>query len=163
MENREQNNKRTVLITGTTSGIGYDLSKIFAAEGFNLVLVSRNEQKLNAQKEYLKKRFGGEVYTIVKDLSDPKAPTEVFSDVLSQGIHIDILINNAGFNESGPFYETNLEKELQMLQVHIASLTHLTKLFLPGMIKNKYGKILNFGSTGSFAPCPLDAVYVTPK
>ncbi|MFQ6084377.1 MAG: SDR family NAD(P)-dependent oxidoreductase [Candidatus Aminicenantia bacterium] len=163
MKNKDQNKKRTVLITGTTSGIGYELSKIFAMEGFNLVLVSRNEQKLNAQKEDLKKRYRVEVYTITKDLSEPKTPEEIFSDVQSKGVHIDILVNNAGFNECGPFYETSLEKELQMLQVHIASLTHLTKLFLPGMIKYKYGKILNFGSTGSFAPCPLDAVYCASK
>ncbi len=163
MKNKDQI-KRTVLITGTTSGIGYELSKIFATKGFNLVLVSRNEQKLKSQKEDLKKSCGGEVYTIVKDLSAPGAPEEIFSDVQRQGIHIDILVNNAGFNESGPFYETILEKELQMLQVHIAAVTHLTKLFLPGMIKNKYGKILNFGSTGSFAPgCPLDAVYCATK
>ncbi|MFV1977404.1 MAG: SDR family NAD(P)-dependent oxidoreductase [Candidatus Scalindua sp.] len=163
MKNRDQNKKRTVLITGTTSGIGYELSKILAMEGFNLVLVSRNEQKLRVQKEDLKKKYGGEVCTIAKDLSESKVSEEVFSDVQRNGIHVDILVNNAGFNESGLFYETSLEKELHMLQVHIASLTHLTKLFLPGMIKNKYGKILNFGSTGSFAPCPLDAVYCASK
>lgn len=163
MKNKDQNKKRMVLITGTTSGIGYELSRSFASEGFDLVLVSRNEQKLNVQKDDLKKNYGGEVYTIAKDLSEPKAPEEIFSDVQSWGIHIDILVNNAGFNESGLFYETSLDKELQMLQVHIASLTHLTKLFLPGMIKNDYGKILNLGSTGSFTPCPMDAVYCATK
>lgn len=163
MKNKDQNKMRTALITGTTSGIGYELAKIFAQEGFNLVLVSRNEQKLNVQKENLKKRYEVEVYTIAKDLSEPKSPEKVFLDIQSQGIHVDILVNNAGFNESGPFYETSLEKELQMLQVHIASLTHLTKLFLPGMMKNNYGKILNLGSTGSFASCPLDAVYCATK
>lgn len=155
--------KKSVLITGTTSGIGYELSRIFAREGFNLVLVSRSEQGLKIQKESLQKRQGGEVLTIAKDLSDPKAPEAIFSVVKSHDIHIDILVNNAGFNESGPFYETRLEKELQMLQVHIATLTSLSKFFLPGMIKNKYGKILNLGSTGSFAPCPLDAVYCASK
>ncbi len=163
MKSKDQNKMRTVLITGTTSGIGYELSKIFAMEGFNLVLVSRNEQNLKAQKEDLEKRYRAEAYTIAKDLSEPKSPEEVFLDIQSQGIHVDILVNNAGFNESGPFYETSLDKELQMLQLHIASLTHLTKLFLPGMMKNNYGKILNLGSTGSFAPCPLDAVYGATK
>ncbi|MEC4676442.1 MAG: SDR family oxidoreductase [Nitrospirota bacterium] len=163
MKNNDQNEKKTVLITGTTSGIGQELSEVLARERFNLVLVSRAEQKLRVQKEDLKKKYGGEVYTLAQDLSESKAPEEVFSDVQRQGIHIDILVNNAGFNESGPFYETSLEKELHMLQVHIASLTHLTKLFLPAMIKNKYGKILNLGSTGSFAPCPLDAVYCASK
>ncbi|MBI4766780.1 MAG: SDR family oxidoreductase [Deltaproteobacteria bacterium] len=114
--------------------------------------------ELQAQKSH-----GGEVLTIAKDLSDPKAPEAIFSAVTSHEIHIDILVNNAGFNESGPFNETRFEKELQMLQVHIATLTSMAKLFLPGMIKNKYGKILNLGSTGSFAPCPLDAVYCASK
>ena len=153
---------KTALITGPTSGIGYELSKIFAREAVNLVLVSRNGQKLKGQKEDFEKRYKVEVCIIAKDLSEPKVSEEVFSDVQSQGIHIDNLVNNAGFNECGPFYETNLEKELEMLQVHILSLTYLTKLFLPGMIKNKYGKILNLGSTGSFAPCPLDAVTDNP-
>ncbi|MGO9612721.1 MAG: SDR family NAD(P)-dependent oxidoreductase, partial [Dissulfurispiraceae bacterium] len=163
MINKDHNKKRTVLITGTTSGIGYELSNIFAKEGFNLVLVSRNEQRLNMQKEDLNRRYGAKVYTLTKDLSEPDAPEKIFSDVQSQGLHIDILVNNAGFNEAGPFYETRLEKELEMVQVHIALHTHLTKRFLPAMIKAKYGKVLNFGSTGSFAPCPLDAVYCATK
>jgi len=162
MNNIKNEVQRTVLITGTTSGIGYELSRVFAEKGYNLVLVSRNEQKLRSQKELLKK-YGVNIYTISKDLSDPKTPEEIYSEVKSQDIHVDILINNAGFNESGLFCSTSLEKELQMLQVHIISLTHLTKLFLPDMIKNKYGKILNLGSTGSFAPCPLDAVYAASK
>lgn len=157
------NRKRTVLLTGTTSGIGYELSKMFAMAGFNLVLVSRNEQKLKAQKEDLEKRDGMKAYTISKDLSGPNAAEEVFQDVQNRGIHVDILVNNAGLNESGPFCETSIERELQMLQVHIVSFTHLTKLFLPGMMKNNYGKILNLGSTGSFAPCPLDSVYCATK
>lgn len=163
MKNKGQDKMRTVLITGTTSGIGYELSEIFAMEGFNLVLVSRNDQKLKAQKENLEKRYGVTVHILAKDLSESRAPKEVFLDVQGQGIHVDILVNNAGFNESGPFHETSIDKELRMMQVHIASLTHLTKLFLPGMLKNHYGKILNLGSTGSFAPCPLDAVYCATK
>jgi hypothetical protein len=163
LRNKGANKEKTVLITGTTSGIGYELSKVFAREGFNLVLVSRNEQKLTKQKEELTKEYAIEVYTIGKDLSLPKAAEEVAFNVANKGIHVDILVNNAGFNESGPFQDTSLDKELQMLQVHVLVLTHLTKLFLPGMIKNKYGKILNLGSTGSFSPCPLDAVYCASK
>lgn len=153
----------TVLITGTTSGIGYELSKLFAADGCRLVLVSRNEQRLGEQKQYLEKKYGATVYVIASDLSDPQAPEQIYQTVADQDIHVDILVNNAGFNESGLFIETDLTKELQMLQVLIVSLTHLTKLFLPGMVKNRYGKILNVGSTGSFAPCPLDAVYAAAK
>ncbi len=163
MKNMNETKKRTVLITGTTSGLGYEFSKRFATEGFNLVLVSRNEQKLAAQRDELKKQSRSEIHTIAKDLSIPNAAKEIFLDVQKRAIHVDILINNAGFNECGAFYETRIEKELEMLQVHVVALTHLTKLLLPGMIRNNYGKILNLGSTGSFAPCPLDAVYCASK
>ena len=163
MKTDGQDSGKTVLITGTTSGIGYELSRVFAAQGLNLVLVSRNERKLKAQTEALQSEYGIAVHTVISDLSEPSAPAEIFANVRSRGIHVDILVNNAGFNESGPFRETRLEQELRMLQVHIATLTHLTKLFLPGMIEKKYGQILNFGSTGSFAPCPLDAVYCATK
>lgn len=163
MKNKLQNKTMTVLITGTTSGIGYELSKLFANDGFNLVLVSRDNERLRTQKEDLKRIYGVDIYTIAKDLSEVRASEDVFLEVKNQGIHIDILVNNAGFNESGSFQNTDIEKELRMIQVHITSLTHFTKLFLPGMIKNKYGKILNLGSTGSFAPCPFDAVYAATK
>jgi uncharacterized protein len=155
---------KTVLITGTTSGLGYELCDVFANESFDLVLVSRNKENLLKQKERLiMNNVNIKIHIIIKDLSDPDAPDEIFSDIEKNKIKIDILINNAGFNESGLFYETNMDKELQMLQVHILALTKLTKLFLKSMIRNKYGKILNIGSTGSFAPCPLDAVYCATK
>ncbi len=163
MPDNKRGGKKTALITGTTSGIGYELSRIFTEHGFNLVLVSRSEQKLKTQAAALSSGGGVSVYPVVKDLSEPCAADEVFSEVLRQGLHIDILVNNAGLNESGPFSETDIKKELKMLQVHIISLTHLTKLFLPGMITKGFGRILNVGSTGSFAPCPIDAVYCASK
>lgn len=163
MKKTGQYGGKTVLITGTTSGIGYELSNVFASQGFNQVLVSRNEQKLKTQAEALQSEYGISVHTVMKDLSEPGAPAEIYAEIRRMGIHVDILVNNAGFNESGPFSETSLQKELAMLQVHVASLTHMTKLFLPGMLKKKFGKILNLGSTGSFTPCPLDAVYCASK
>lgn len=163
MMNQRRNTGKTVLITGTTSGIGYSFSKIFAQKGFNLVLVSRNKQKLEQQKEELMKKYDVRVYSIAEELSEPRVGEKVRENVVRLGLHIDILINNAGFNECGQFKETNLEKELQMLQLHMGTLTHLTKIFLPAMIQNKFGKILNLGSIGSFAPCPHDAVYAASK
>jgi len=154
---------RTALITGTTSGIGYELSRIIARNGVNLVLVSRDEKRLRAQKEALQSEYRVAVHIIAKDLSDPHAPAEIYSEVKRQGLHVDILVNNAGFNESGPFLHTSLDRELAMLQVHVTALTHMTKLLLPDMIKRGFGKILNVGSTGSFTPCALDAVYCATK
>lgn len=91
------------------------------------------------------------------------APEEICAELQDKSIHIDILVNNAGFNEYGHFSETDPEKELQMIQVNLVSLTRLTKLLLPGMLKQGYGKILNIGSTGSFGPGPLNAVYCATK
>ncbi len=154
---------RTALITGTTSGIGYELSRIFARNRASLILVSRDEKKLQAQKENLQSEYGVEVNIIVKDLSDPNAPKEIANEVKGRGLKVDILVNNAGFNESGSFLQTSLDRELAMLQVHVTALTHLTKLLLPEMIRRGFGKILNVGSTGSFTPCALDAVYCATK
>lgn len=154
---------KTVLITGTTSGIGYELSKIFAVNGYDLVLVSRDAKKLKAQKNFLKKEHQTRVYIIAKDLSQPSAAEDIHKEVASQGIKIDILVNNAGFNESGLFIETNIDKELEMIQVHTTFLTKLTKLLVLKMIEQGYGKILNMGSTGSFSPVPYDAVYAATK
>jgi uncharacterized protein len=154
---------KIVLITGTTCGIGYALAEIFAKNKFDIVLVSRNEEKLKKQKEYLSKNYSIKVHAFTKELSEVSAAEEIFKFTKNNNLQIDILINNAGFNESGTFYETDIVKEINMINVHVLTLTHLTKLFLYEMIKNKSGKILNLASTGAFAPCPLDAVYCATK
>lgn len=167
MKNSRMNNdfkeKKTALITGASSGIGYEFSKLFAEAGYNLVLVARNKQKLKQLADELEGKFGTSVMSISKDLSASTAPQEIFDGLQQESIHIDILVNNAGFNVYGSFSETDLMEELQMVQVNLVSLTHLTKLFLPGMLIKGYGKILNVGSTGSFGPGPFNAVYCATK
>ena len=163
MVNNQKSKLMTVLITGATSGIGYELSKIFAQNGYNLVLVARNTQRLEHIAKDFKSEYNVKVEIISKDLSLTMSPEEIFDELQVKSIHIDILVNNAGFNEYGPFFKTDIKKELQMIQVNIVSLVHLTKLFLPDMLKYKYGKILNVGSTGSFTPGPLNAVYCATK
>lgn len=152
-------NSKTVLITGPTSGIGYELAKIFAADGYRLVLVSRRKEEL--------KRVAAELQpdaTIISaDLSDQKAPVEVVTQLTEQSVEIDCLVNNAGFGLRGAFTETDLTKELDMIQLNIAALTHLTKLLLPGMLKRKSGRILNIASTAAFQPGPFMAVYYATK
>ncbi len=157
------NQPKTALITGTTSGIGSELSKLFAKDGYNLILVSRNPQKLQLQQAELAKNYGAKIDTIAKDLAQPDAASEIFNQLQKAGVQVDMLVNNAGFGINGKFADTSLEQELQMLQVNIIALTQLTKLFLPGMIKNGFGKILNLGSTGSYTPCPFEAVYCASK
>ncbi len=156
-------NNKTAVITGGNSGIGFELAKLFAKDECDLVLVARNQKKLEGCAGEINKQFGVKVKIIVKDLSSPSAPEEIFSELQKESIHVDFLVNNAGFNVYGPFSETNLKKELQLLQVNIVSLTHLTKLFLPDMLKHGFGKILNVGSIGSFMPVPLNTVYCASK
>ncbi len=155
--------QKTVLITGASSGIGYELSKLFAADGANLVLVARSEGRLNEIASDLAQTYGVRVTVLAKDLSDPASPDEIFAALQAQSIGVDVLVNNAGFGTYGPFATIDWAEELRMLQVNMISLTHLTKLYLPGMIARRSGRILNVGSTGSFAPGPLMAAYCATK
>ncbi|ODS38469.1 MAG: short-chain dehydrogenase [Candidatus Altiarchaeales archaeon WOR_SM1_86-2] len=157
------NNKETALITGASSGIGYELSRLFAQDGYNLVLVARNKEVLDQLADELEKEFEISTKVISKDLSVAASPKEIFDELRQESIRVDVMVNNAGFNVYGNFSETDLKKELQMIQVHIVSLTRLTKIFLPWMLKQGCGRILNVCSTGSFVPCPLDAVYCATK
>lgn len=156
-------NGETVLITGASSGIGYELSKLFAQDGYNLVLVSRNEKKLTQVMDELKENFDIKIKIIPKDLSIAESPREIFDELQQESIKIDVLVNNAGAGLFGYFSETDITKELQIIQTNVISLTHLTKLFLPEMLKQRYGKILNVGSVGSFVPNIFSAVYGATK
>lgn len=157
------NNVKTALITGATSGIGLELARIFAQNGWGLVLVARDRQRLDGLAKDLAREFKAPVITIPQDMSIQSAPKAIFDELQKSSIHVDILVNNAGFNEYGLFLDTDIENELRMIQLHIASLTFLTKLLLPKMVERKYGRILNVGSTGSFTPVPLVAVYCATK
>lgn len=162
MENSLKSNK-AVLITGASSGIGCELAKLFAKDGYNLVLIARDEKKLKEIKNYLKVNFNIEVTLIKKDLAKLEAAKEIFDEIQESGIEIDILINNAGAGYCGLFHEINIEKDIQMLQLNINSLTYLTKLFSREMVKKKKGKILNVASTGAYQPGPYIAVYYASK
>lgn len=152
----------TALITGTTSGIGESFCNLLASKNYNLVLVARNKVKLEQQVLCLAKK-NIKVIPLPCDLTEQNAARYIYDTLAADNVVIDILINNAGFNEAGYFADTNLSRELDMIQVHIRTLTELTKLFLPGMIARGYGRILNLGSTGSYMPCPCDAVYAATK
>ncbi len=154
---------QTALITGASSGIGYELSKLFAANGFNLVLVARRVEKLNQLAAGLIAAHGIQAAAYPVDLSDPAAPKVLFAALEQQGLKVDVLVNNAGFGVHGAFAELDLDQELAMLQVNVVSLVQLTRLFLPGMLARGYGRIMNVGSTGSFGPAPLMAVYGASK
>jgi short-subunit dehydrogenase len=155
--------RKTVLITGAASGIGYELACIFAAQNYNLVLVDRTEIKLIEIADKFQSEFGILVRNIIKDLSISTSPQEIFTELQEANIKVDILVNNAGFGTYGLFNETSLSVELEMLQVNLVCVTHLTKLFLKGMVEQGQGKILNVASTAAFQPGPLMAVYFATK
>jgi len=146
--------RKTALITGASSGIGMEFSRLLAADGYDIFLVARSEEKLHALA-----REVGHATVIVADLTLPTAPQKVFDAAGA----VDVLVNNAGYGLAGAFIETDLKKELEMIQVNIVALTHLTKLFLRPMVERKSGRILNVASTAAFQPGPLMAVYYATK
>lgn len=155
--------ERTALITGATTGIGYELAKLFAADGWKLVLVARNKKLLGDRSAELQKLGSPIVTYLAKDLADLEAPEEIFADLQKRGMKIDALVNNAGFGVRGSFAKTNLDDELDMIQLNVVALTHLTKLFLPQMIARKSGRILQVASTAGFFSGPFMAVYYATK
>jgi len=153
----------TALITGASNGIGLELAKIHASKGGNLVLVARNKTKLDELKLDLESKYKISVYTIGKDLSVNNSAQEVYEETRKQNIQIEYLINNAGFGDFGMFAETDWNKELQMINLNITTLTYFTKLYLQDMVKRRSGKIMNVASTAAFQSGPTMAVYYSTK
>lgn len=154
---------KTALITGASNGIGLELARVHASKGDNLVLVARSNTKLDELKLELEKKYKVSVHTIGKDLSAPNAALEVYTETNEKKIQIDYLINNAGFGDFGMFYETDWNKELQMINLNITTLTQFTKLYLQDMVKRKNGRIMNVASTAAFQSGPTMAVYYATK
>lgn len=153
----------TALITGASNGIGLELARIHASKGDDLVLVARNKARLDELKAELEQQYKVTVYNIDKDLSLPNAAQEVYDTTKKQNIQIDYLINNAGFGDFGMFTETDWNKELQMINLNITTLTQFTKLYLKEMVKRGSGKIMNVASTAAFQSGPTMAVYYATK
>jgi hypothetical protein len=154
---------KTALITGASTGIGYALSKCFAADRHNLVLVARQEQRLRQVVQELQQQFGVSAKIIAIDLARPESPQKIAEETHKNALQIDYLVNNAGFGLGGKFAETDLRVELEMMQVNTAALMHLSKLFLSEMLERRSGGILNVASTAAFQPGPLMAVYYATK
>jgi uncharacterized protein len=154
---------RTALITGASTGIGYELAKLFARDRHNLVLVSRNRKKLEEVATECRSLGSTRVTVIAKDLAELEAPDEIFVQTERAGVRIDFLVNNAGFGARGPFSTSDLDNDLEMVQVNIVALMHLTRLYLPGMLARKFGRILQVASTAAFQPGPFMAVYYATK
>jgi uncharacterized protein len=153
----------TALITGASSGIGLEFAKTMAADNNNLVLVARNEAKLNELAIELKTKYGISVKVIAADLSKMDEVQKVYDTCKSENIQIDYLVNNAGMGDFGFFVERNWDMQEQMIDVNVKSLTKMCRLFIPDMVNRKSGKVLNVASTASFQPGPTMAVYYATK
>jgi short-subunit dehydrogenase len=151
------------LITGASIGIGLELAREFARHGHPLVLVARSEDRLRWLASELQSQYQVPAEVFVKDLSTETAASELVQALKEAGLSIDILVNNAGFVVYGQFADTDWAEEAQLLYVNLFTLTYLTKLLVKDMRLRGYGRILNIGSTGSFIPSPLNAVYSASK
>jgi short-subunit dehydrogenase len=155
--------KKTALITGASSGIGLEFARIFAREGYNLVLVARSKNKLEALAAEIHAKYTLDILVVDADLSQADSGQSLFDLLQQKNISVHTLINNAGFGDHGFFPETNLEKIVGMIDLNMRSLTILTRLFLEPMIREKSGQILNVSSTAAFQPGPFMAVYYASK
>jgi hypothetical protein len=154
---------KPVLITGASSGIGYELARVCAAKQHDLILVARREDRLKDLKAQLEAAHGVQVWTYQADLTDAATRQQVFDWTQSLAQPLYALVNNAGFGHLEPFAKADWDKQNAMLQLNIVALTHFTRLFLPGLMAQGQGRIVNVASTAAFLPGPYMAVYYASK
>jgi short-subunit dehydrogenase len=155
--------KETALITGASRGLGLELARIFAREGYDLVLVARSADRLLALKDELEAAHGIRAAVFACDLSIKGAAAAVHDFTRAQGLDIDVLVNNAGFGDFGAFADCDWPKQYEMVQLNITALMQLTHCYLPAMLERGRGRILNLASVASFQPGPLMSVYYASK
>ncbi|PST83773.1 oxidoreductase [Pedobacter yulinensis] len=146
------------LVTGATSGIGYELAKLLARDGHNLILTARNEADLERVKTEFES-FGVAVQNFPADLSVKGNAADLCNRIREQGLNVSVLVNDAGQGLYGQFKDTDLERELAMIELNISSLVVLTKFFLREMLQAEGGRILNLASIASKLPGPWQSVY----
>lgn len=151
----------TAIVTGASTGIGRELAVLCAQVGYDLVIIARNESQLKTLAATIRSSTGRTVQVVAKDLTNPEAPTEIHEAL--RDLDVEILINNAGIGMRGHFAELDALQQMQMLQLNVNALTHLTRLFLPALIGRGKGRIMNVASTAAFQAGPLMAVYYASK
>ncbi|WP_347374278.1 SDR family oxidoreductase [Aequorivita sp. Q41] len=149
------------LVTGAASGLGFELSLLLAKDGYDLVLADVDAEKLQQAKLEIAALYASDIQLIIKDLSKCNVAQQIYEAL--DGKAIDVLINNAGFGIYGSFNDTDWEREAAMLNLHVLTTTHLTKLVLNGMVARNRGKILNMSSLAAFQPGPLMSLYYASK
>ena len=155
--------RQTALITGASGGIGLELARLFAADRIDVVLVARSAAKLERLAQELRQTHGISATAIPMDLARPDSPQQLFDATNTRGLRIGYLLNNAGFGIRQPFINTELKDILEMVQLNIRAVTHLTKLYVHEMLAAKQGKILNVASTAAYQPGPNMNVYYATK
>ncbi len=152
-----------ILITGASSGIGYEIAVQLAMEKYNLILVARNVEKLEDMANHFQRAYGIGTKYFIKDLSKVQNAIDLFDEVVSQNLVVTHLVNNAGFGDYGSFLETSMEKEIDMINLNVTSLVVLTKLFAKDMAERQSGRIMNVASLLSFIPLPYYSIYSATK
>lgn len=155
--------QKTALITGASSGIGKALAREFARNNYHLVIVAEKAEELSMAKQELSSEFSVEVTDMPKDLTREQAPQEIYDQLHSQGVRIDVLVNDAGVGQREKFHESDINKDVYIVRLNIEALIRLTKLFVKDMVARGNGKILNVGSVAGFQPGPMLAVYHASK
>lgn len=151
------------LITGATSGIGYELARLFARDSKNLILVARLPERLAEVKAELEAEFNVDIQTFTADLFDADAATDLYQRVRAAGLVVDNLVNNAGQGEHGAFVDSDLQRQLAIVQLNVNAVVALTHLFARDMRERRSGRLLLLGSSYSKVPGPLMAVYAATK
>lgn len=153
----------TALVTGASSGIGLELARRLARDRYDVVLVARGAERLEAVAAALVRDHGTKVTSLAVNLADPVAPAGIAAEVARRGLDVDVLVNSAGVGQQGPFTETALEKDQTILRLNVEAVVMLTKLLLPGMVTRGRGRVANIASTAAFQPGPFMAVYYASK
>lgn len=155
--------QQTALITGASSGIGAELTKLLAKDGYKLIISAKDHDVLQLCAKHLRDAYGVDVNAIAQDLTEPNGAQELYDKVRAMDVEIDVLVNDAGMGVYGTFSEGSWKDDEKIIQLNIIALTQLTKLFLPSMLRRKSGKILNLASLASFQPGPMMSVYYASK
>jgi len=153
----------TALVTGASTGIGYAVCELLAADGYDLLLTARNEDRLRDAADRLRGTYDARVTTYAADLAAPGAAADLHARVLGDGHAVDVLVNNAGFGAYGPFHEADAQRQVEMLQLNVVALTQLTRLVMPDMLRQGQGRVMNVASTAAFQPGPLMSAYYASK
>ena len=156
--------RRTALITGASAGIGKAFAEQLAKDGFDLILTARRRDRLDALAQEIAKDRGVRVEVIAEDLCDPAAPERIMAELKSRGLHVDVLVNNAGWGIAQTFVEVPWHKHAEFIQVLVTAVAQLTHLVLPGMIERRYGRIVNIASLAGLLPgAPTSTLYAAAK